>query len=87
MNTLKKENNSEAFIKIIRLISNLIVVEEIGIDIFRNYTEIYINILNILILMLISKDVEIHEEIISCCLQCLSNITYYHRPNLSNIKY
>jgi len=57
VSTLKKETNSEAFIKIIRLISNLIVVEEIGIDIFRNYTEIYINILSILNMMLKSKDV------------------------------
>ncbi|KAM3134604.1 hypothetical protein pb186bvf_013246 [Paramecium bursaria] len=82
---LKQEKNIDALIRIIRLIANLLTVEQIGLDLMQNNLPIYKTLISKL-LKLLQKFSQIQQnaELISCTLCCLCNATFYEKQSLLN---
>ncbi|CAD8090520.1 unnamed protein product [Paramecium primaurelia] len=82
---LQSEKDIDALIRIIRLIANILTIEQIGLDILKNYSNEY-RILISKLLKLLQKNTIItkQQEIISCTLSCLSNLTFYEKQTFLN---
>ncbi|KRX07299.1 Armadillo-type fold [Pseudocohnilembus persalinus] len=79
---LQKENDVEALIKIIRLIANLLTVEDIGQDLIKNKNMYYKDLIKKLKQLIHGKDIQLHQELIVCSLSCLANLTFYEKQPL-----
>ena len=76
---MKTESDLEALIKLIRLIANLLTVENIGYDIITNKSNIYKELIKRLVILLTNKEIAKESELIYCCLSCLANSTYFEK--------
>lgn len=63
----------------IRLIANLLTIPSIGEDLILHNNKVYKTIIKNLLMLCQKKTVDTCEEIISCCLSCIANITYYEK--------
>ena len=78
---MKKENDIEALVKIIRLIANLLTVSEIGNDIYTtNQGVLFRDLIKKLKILLEKKpNIEANPDLIVCILSCLANALYYDK--------
>ena len=76
---MKAESDMEALIKLIRLIGNLLTVENIGYDVITNKQNIYRELIKRLVVLLTNKEIAKESELIFCCLSCLANGTYFEK--------
>ena len=76
---MKAEYDLEALIKLIRLIGNLLTVENIGYDVITNKQNIYRELIKRLVVLLTNKEIAKESELIFCCLSCLANGTYFEK--------
>jgi len=76
---MKAESDLEALIKLIRLIGNLLTVENIGYDVITNKQNIYRELIKRLVVLLTNKEIAKESELIFCCLSCLANGTYFEK--------
>ena len=78
---MKKENDIEALVKIIRLIANLLTVSEIGNDIYTtNQGVLFRDLVKKLKILLEKKpSIESNADLIVCGLSCLANSLFYDK--------
>ncbi|KAL4489170.1 hypothetical protein ABPG73_005657 [Tetrahymena malaccensis] len=78
---MQKESDSEALIKLLRLIANLMTVQEIGTHLITKKGVYYHDLIKKCKLILQKyKDInEKNSEIINCVLSCLANVTFYDK--------
>lgn len=78
---MQKESDQSALIKIVRLIANLLTVEEIGQDIINVKANYYKDmIMKIKLILKKNQEAsELNQELITCCLSCLSNAIFYEK--------
>jgi hypothetical protein len=70
-------SDTDALVKLIRLIGNLLTVPAIGCDILSNHLTLYRDLVKKLRMLVHNRDVETHQELVFCALSTLANATYY----------
>jgi len=73
----------EALEKIIRLLANLLVQEEIGLDLIANKQSQFRLMLGTLMELLVKTEGGTSKQITVCILQCFSNLTFYNKLQIA----
>jgi hypothetical protein len=73
-------------IKIIRLIANLVTVDEIGNDLLQTKSVYFKDLLKKLRHIIGNKSIEKDSEMIQCSLSCLANLLFFDKSYSSTLK-